>query len=281
MSDLSGKVALRGKVAVITGAGPEKGQGAATAKLLAARGAKVVLGDLDFEASQRCAKEIRESGGDAIAQELDVRAEDQVEAFIATAVNEYGRLDILHSQAADLEILSDPGDPDITLVTAELFRAEFETIVLGAMLACKHAIPAMIANGGGSIICTSSQSGMVGELNLTVYGAAKAAVNQLVRSVSAQWGKEGIRCNAVAPGLVLSAPALALGPELIDQWVRHCDTPYVAEPEDVAEVVAFLASDASRSITGEIIRVDGGFVSHSPMNDEQRSSGIKLPLAHS
>ena len=271
-------LSLSGKVAVITGAGTQRGQGAATARLLAARGAQVVLGDLDFEASRECAADICESGGEAIARQLDVRVESEVAAFGAAALAEYGRLDIEHSQAADLGILSDPGDPDITRVTEELWRTEFETIVLGAMLACKHAIPAMVETGGGSIVCTSSQTSMVGELNLTVYGAAKAAVNQLVRSVSAQWGKEGIRCNAVVPGLVLSEPALNLPPEILDQWVRHCDTPYVAEPEDVAELVAFLASDASRCITGETIRIDGGFMSHSPMIDEQRSSGHHLPM---
>lgn len=264
---------LSGKVAIVTGASDAQGQGAASARILASHGVSVVLADLHDDESEARAEEIRNSGGKAIAVRTDVREEEQVENMVAAAVNNFGQLDILHSQAADLAVLADPGDPAITEITVDLWRSEFETIVLGTMLCCKHAIPAMLAGGGGSIICTSSISGMMGEPNLTIYAAAKAGVNQIVRSVSAQYGKQGIRCNAVAPGLILSAPGLALGEELITQYTRHCDTPTVGNPEDTANLVAFLASDAARYISGEVIRVDGGFTSHSPMLAEQRESG--------
>jgi NAD(P)-dependent dehydrogenase (short-subunit alcohol dehydrogenase family) len=267
---------LTGKVAVITGAGDAKGQGAASARILSEHGAAVVLADVDIDASLARAEEIREAGGDAIAVQTDVREETQVERMVASALREFDRLDILHSQAADLALLGAPGDPAITEMSVTMWRQQFETIVLGTMLSCKHAIPAMLESGGGSIICTTSISGMMGEPNLTVYGAAKSAVNQVVRSVSAQYGKRGIRCNAVAPGLILSAPGLAMGEELIAQYTRHCDTPYVGQPEDTAHLVAFLASDLARYITGEVIRVDGGFNEHSPMLAEQQSQGLML-----
>ena len=132
--------------------------------------------------------------------------------MVARALEEFGRLDVLHSQAADLALLGDPGDPPVTEVTVEGWRNQFETIVLGSLLTCKHAIPAMLETGGGSIVCTSSVSSLGGELALTVYGAAKAAgANQLVRSISTRYRKVGIRCNAIAPGLILSAPGLAIG----------------------------------------------------------------------
>lgn len=274
--DPSEQLDLAGRVAVITGSADALGQGAACARLLSARGAAVVLADIKGADAEARAAELRAEGRDAIATQTDVRDERQVEAMISTAVAEFGRLDILHSQAADLRILGDPGDPMITEMTVELWRSQFETIVLGGMLCCKHAIPAMLEVGGGSIICTTSVSGMTGELHLTVYGAAKAAMNQVVRNVSTQFGKQGIRCNAVAPGLILSAPALDMSEEMIDLFARNCDTPTVGRPEDVAALVAFLASDAARYISGEIIKVDGGFSSHSPIVAEQRASGGAL-----
>lgn len=272
---------LSGRVAIVTGGGsfhndaelPREGSGSAVAAKLALLGAAVVLADMNGEAAERRAARIREQGGRAVAVEVDVREEDQVEAMIARAVEEFGRLDILHNNAHDSYVLWDPGDPQITEFAVSTWHTLFETLVLGAMLGCKHAIPHMVDTGGGSIICTTSISGEMGELNLTVYGAAKAALNQVVRSVSTQWGKKGIRCNAVAPGLVLSPPSLAIGEELIASYAEHSDTPYVGEPEDVAELVAFLASDAARYITGQTIRIDGGLQQHSPLIADSRKSG--------
>ena len=273
---------LHGKVAIVTGAASyhgdddpyRVGQGAATSRTLASLGAAVVLADINGAVAEERAQEIRASGGNAIAVETDVRVEEHVKRMVATAVKEFGRLDILHNNAADLALQWDPGDPAVTEMTVDLWRAQLETLLLGPMLGCKHAIPAMVETGGGSITCTSSISGEMGELNLTAYSVAKAGVNQLVRAVSAQYGKQGIRCNAVAPGLILSSPGLKIGEELIAQYTRHCDTPYVGRPEDTAGVVAFLASDAARYITGQVIRVDGGFTEHSPMVAEARETGL-------
>lgn len=267
---------LSQRVAIITGAADDLGQGAASAKLLADLGAAVVLADIDENGAQARAEEIRRDGHDAIAIRADVRDEQQVAELVRGAVAEFGRLDILHSQAANLAVLADPGDPAMADVTVEGWREQFETIVLGTMLTCKHAIPAMIEAGGGSIICTSSVTGMVGELNLSVYAAAKAAVNQVVRSIATQYGKQGIRANAVAPGLVLSRPGLAMGERLIALYAKHSSTPSVGQPVDIANLVAFLASDEARFITGEVIRADGGWSGHSPLVADQRDSGMML-----
>jgi NAD(P)-dependent dehydrogenase (short-subunit alcohol dehydrogenase family) len=264
---------FEGKVSVITGAAHHLGQGAATAWELSARGSAVVLCDVDGQGVEERASEIRDAGGRALAMQVDVRDELQVKELIARTVKDFGRLDVLHSQAADLRLLADPGDPEITQVTVDLWREEFETIVLGTILACKYAIPAMVESGGGNIVCTTSMSGSMGEPNLTVYGSAKAAVDQLVRSVAAQWGKKGIRCNAVAPGLVLTQAGLGLPLEMISQYERHCSTPTVSNPEDIAKVVAFLASEDSRAINGTTVYADGGFTSHSPMLAEQMAGG--------
>jgi NAD(P)-dependent dehydrogenase (short-subunit alcohol dehydrogenase family) len=273
---------LDGKVAIVTGAASyhgdewldKPGSGSAVAAKLASLGAAVVLADIAGDVAETRADAIRSSGGTAVAVEVDIRDEASVEQMVATTVEQFGRLDVLHNNAYDGLFAFDPGDPEVTDMLVSSWRQGFETLVLGPMLCCKHAIPRMIETGGGSIICTTSISAEMGELNLTIYGAAKAAVNQVVRAVSTQYGKHGVRCNAVAPGLVLSPPALKTGDAVVDLYVRHSDTPYVGQPEDIAEVVAFLASDASRYISGQVIRVDGGFQQHSPLIAESRGTGL-------
>lgn len=257
---------LTGRVAIITGAGHERGQGAATARTLARLGARVVVSDIDGGGAAARAEEIVAAGGDALAVTADVRDEEQVRALVNATVEAFGRIDILHSQAADLRALGDPGDVDVASTTVAMWTLQFQTIALGTLLTCKHVIPHMLRNeDGGSIVCTTSISGQLGEAALTTYGSAKAAVNQLVRSVAAQYGKQGIRCNAVAPGLVLTAPAVDLGPEAIGAYERHGSLTHVAEPQDIANVVAFLASPAARVITGQVIAADSGVTTHTPL----------------
>jgi NAD(P)-dependent dehydrogenase (short-subunit alcohol dehydrogenase family) len=272
-------VDLSGRVAIVTGAASyhgddtlrQPGQGSESAQTLARLGAAVVVADRNGAAAERRAEQIRADGGDALACEADVTDEAQVGRMVQAALDEFGRLDILHNNAADLSVLFDPGDPEITEMSVSTWEILMRNLLLAYMLGCKHAIPAMVRTGGGSIICTSSVSGMVGEPNLTIYAVAKAGINQLVRSVSTQWGKQGIRCNAVAPGLILSPPSLSLGEELIGEYTRQSDTPYVGQPLDTAKVVAFLASDAARFITGQVIPVDGGMIQHSPLVAYQRA----------
>lgn len=122
----------------------------------------------------------------------------------------------------------------------------------------------------GSIINTSSVSGLRAEFNMTAYGVSKAGLAQLSSLVALQWGKHGIRCNAVAPGLVLSPAGLGLPEDVREMYVRHSMTPYVGRPEDIAPVVAFLASDESRYVTGEVIRVDGGIANIIPIVADYR-----------
>jgi NAD(P)-dependent dehydrogenase (short-subunit alcohol dehydrogenase family) len=123
----------------------------------------------------------------------------------------------------------------------------------------------MLETGGGSIINTASISGVGAEVYMTAYPVAKSAVIHLTREVALQYGKQGIRCNAIAPGLVLSPAGAALPDEVKDMYVRHNMTPYVGMPEDIAPLVAFLASDMSRYITGEVIRIDGGVSNTIPI----------------
>ncbi|MBS1845337.1 MAG: SDR family oxidoreductase [Actinobacteria bacterium] len=274
-------ISLEGKVAIVTGGASshgdamweKPGQGSATAHLLAELGASVVVADLDAAGAERRAEEINAAGGEAIGVGVDVREEEQVMTMVAAAIDAYGRLDILHSNAADLAHLYDPGDPEICRFKVESWHVVTETMLLGSMLCCKHAIPAMVETGGGSIVLMTSISAEMGELNLTVYGIAKAGINQLARAVSTQWGKHGVRCNALAPGLVLTPPSLLAGESVAAEYERHSDTPYVGRPADTARVVAFLASDASRYISGQVVRVDGGLAGQSPLVADARETG--------
>jgi NAD(P)-dependent dehydrogenase (short-subunit alcohol dehydrogenase family) len=249
------------KVAIVTGGA--SGIGAATAALMAKLGAAVVIADINQAGALERVGEIESAGGRALAVETDVCEEDQVQRVVAAAVQQFGRLDILHNNAAAIEAVAE--DFEVTTQDLDVWELTLRTNLTGPMLGCKHAIPAMVETGGGSIINTASISGMGAEVYMTAYPVSKAAVIHLTREVALQWDKQGIRCNAVSPGLVLSPAGLGLAVEVRDMYVRHSMTPYVGRPEDIAPVVAFLASDEARYVTGEVVRIDGGLTNTIPI----------------
>ena len=137
----------------------------------------------------------------------------------------------------------------------------------------------MLENGGGSIINTSSGAALLGSLTGTAYASSKAAVNCLTQYVATQYGKRGIRCNAILPGLIMT-PAVEIGmsKESVDMILDHHMTPEAGRPSDIAAMVAFLASDEARYVTGQLIRVDGGITSHAPTYaDSRRAMGLTTP----
>jgi NAD(P)-dependent dehydrogenase (short-subunit alcohol dehydrogenase family) len=254
-------ISLDGKVAIVTGGA--SGIGGASSETLARLGAATVIADLDADAAERRVAAIREAGGTAMAVRTDVADEEQVKAVVAAALAEYGRLDILHNNAAAIGLTR----RDFGLVEGDeaLWEGTFRVNVLGVVSGCRHAIPAMLETGGGAIVNTSSISATYGEDALSAYAASKAAVDQITRSVATQWGKQGIRCNAVAPGLTYSETTVAAVPAaVLDLVVRHASTPYGGQPQDLANAVAFLASDEARYITGQVLNVDGGITSNNP-----------------
>ncbi|MEU6643575.1 SDR family oxidoreductase [Saccharomonospora sp. NPDC046836] len=258
---------LRGKVAVVTGGA--NGIGEAVVRTLASYGTTVVIADKDGPRAAAVAEEVTAEGGTASAIETDVREEAQIVALLRETVERYGRLDILDNNAAALELI--PDDPDVTGSQAAVWLDTMRVNALGPLLACKHAIPLMISSGGGSIVNMGSVSGVAGEANMLAYGMSKAAIMHLTRAVAAQWGKSGIRCNAVAPGLVLTPNTAAAMPEKTQEiYVRHSLTPYVGRPQDIANVVAFLASDESRYVSGHIVYADGGISSSLPILADTR-----------
>jgi NAD(P)-dependent dehydrogenase (short-subunit alcohol dehydrogenase family) len=247
-------VDLDNKVAIVTGGA--SGIGAATAKLMARLGASVVIADIDQTGAEQRVAEIAAEGNRAIAVTTDVCDPVQVENAVATAVASFGRLDILHNNAAGIELVGQ--DPQVVDQDLEIWEKTLRTNLTGPMLGCKYAIPAMIESGGGSIINTASISGLRAEFYMTAYPVSKAGVVQLTQEVALQYGRQGIRCNAIAPGLTLSPAGMGLPTDVRDMYVRHNMVPYVGYPDDIAPVVAFLASDEARYVTGECVTIDGG-----------------------
>jgi len=254
---------LAGKVALVTGAG--SGIGRATAELMASRGASVMVTDLRAETAAATVEEIRKAGGVAESCVCDIHSEDSIKAAIAEAVARLGGLDILHNNAAVMDPAVLGKDAEITAMDADIWDRTMEVNVRGPMLCCKHAIPEMLKRGGGSIINTSSSYGLAAFISLPAYSASKAAINSLTQHVATVYGKQGIRCIAVAPALVLTPATYSVIPApLIEINVEGASTPFLGGPMDIAQAVAFFASDDARFISGHILPVDGGTLAMQP-----------------
>jgi NAD(P)-dependent dehydrogenase (short-subunit alcohol dehydrogenase family) len=262
---------LEGRVAVITGGG--SGIGEASALRLAAHGAAVSVVDISEDNAVRVADFITSQGGRALAIHADVSEEAQWPAIIGRTVDEWGRLDVLHNNAALVRHDIFVRDGTVTEMDVEVWEAVMAVNLRGPMLGTKHAVPAMIAGGGGSIINMSSGSSRLGDTERSAYGASKAGVNALTLYTSTQYGLDGIRANAILPGLVLTPAAAS---NLADGFRKIIEsnllTPYVGVPGDVANLVAFLASDESRYITGQLIPINGGMSSHQPTLGQRRAA---------
>jgi NAD(P)-dependent dehydrogenase (short-subunit alcohol dehydrogenase family) len=253
---------LEGKVAIVTGAA--RGIGAACAAELARRGAAVVVADLDADGAANQADQIGGDGGRAIGIGVDVADETSMAAMVAATLDTFGGLDILHSNAAATG--ASVNDRDITEMPVEVWDLTMAVNLRGVFLGAKHAIPRMLERGGGVIVNTSSGAGTLAEPVRLAYGASKAGIDSLTRGIAVQYGKRNIRCVAVAPGITLGPEALAAleGTAWLDVMARHHLTPRLGTPDDIAQLVAFLASDDARFITGSVHAIDGGITAPVP-----------------
>lgn len=244
------------KVVLITGAG--SGIGRATALLFAKEGAKVVVTDVDASKAEETRSQIEQDGGTAIAITLDVSQEMQVAGAIATTIETFGCIDILHNNAG-ISVLK----PITETTEADLDRL-IGINLKGVVFGCKHTIPAMRDQGGGVIINTASELAIVGQPLYSAYCATKGAILSLTRALAAEWAEQGIRINAVCPGPIQTPMLqaefdLAADPEDEQKAaVRSIPAGRLGRPEDIARVVLFLASDDAQFMHGAAVVADGG-----------------------
>jgi len=255
---------LANKIAIVTGAA--SGIGLATAKILAREGAAVVVADFNEAGAQNVAEEINAAGGKAIATMLDATNVDSVRALMELTKTKFGALHILHNNVGATDVTKDLNVVDLDLDT---WDRTFDICLKSVVMGCKFGIPLMLESGGGSIINTASLAGVAGDKSLTAYGVAKTGVMSLTKYVATQFGDKNIRCNAIAPGVIITPAVEKLMPQLvIAAFEKHTLVPRLGKPEDIGEMVAFLASDAAGYITGQTIQIDGGLVTHLPNSAE-------------
>ena len=251
---------LEGKIAIITGAA--SGIGKATAQRVAAEGARTVIADLNAAGAKEVADAIAAAGGEAIAVTVDMGDNDAVRAMVQAAVTAYGGLDILHNNAA-ATALAATRDLPVSAADPAVWDTTMQVNLRGTLVAIQAAVPHMIARGGGSVINTASGAALAGDLGHPAYGASKAALITLTEYVATEFGKQGVRCNAISPGFIL-IPGKPGREAVAATMLRHSLTPRLGTPEDIAALVVFLASDESAFITGQNICVDGGMRAHQP-----------------
>lgn len=252
---------LDGRVALVTGAG--SGIGAASAAALAEAGAAVAVTDVDLPSAEKVAADIAERGQRAIALRLDVAREPQWRDAVATTVARLGTVTVLHSNAALTSLADYAADLGVTELSVEVFDRVIAVNLRGGVLGCKHVLPGMLAAGGGSIVLTSSVKGSTGSAHRTAYSISKAGLDALARAVATGYGKGGVRCNAIAPGIVateaIDAMPAAQRAALEDAHL----TPALGTAADIADAVVFLASGRAAFITGQVLSVDGGLGAHT------------------
>jgi NAD(P)-dependent dehydrogenase (short-subunit alcohol dehydrogenase family) len=252
---------LAGKVAIVTGGAG--GIGAATAHELAREGAAVAVVDIDEAKAAGVADEIRQTGARAIALGGDIAEEDAAQHVVRSTVAEFGRIDVLHNNAAltASDFLS--RDTTVSEMPLDVWQRSLDVNLGSQLLMCKHTVPEMRKNGGGSIINMSSGAALSGDRTRLAYGVSKSGVHTLTMYVATSEGKRGVRANTVVPGLILTDAVRAhLSEDTIHGLGRATLTPYLGQPHDVANLVVFLASEQSRYITGQMIAIDGGMSAH-------------------
>jgi NAD(P)-dependent dehydrogenase (short-subunit alcohol dehydrogenase family) len=242
--------ALEGKVAIITGGGA--GIGRAAAILFAAEGARVVVADHKPDLGAGTAATIAAQGGTALALDVDVSQPDQVERMVGTALERFGRVDVLYNNAGG----ATARDGKVTDLPLDEFWRTIGVDLFGTVLGCRFVLPPMAANGGGSIINTTSIRALVGTAGADAYTAAKGGVLALTRALALQWAEHGIRVNAIAPGVILSERVRAMLSD--DDPLLGKSLLGPSEPMDVAQMALYLASDAARRVTGAILPMDSG-----------------------
>jgi NAD(P)-dependent dehydrogenase (short-subunit alcohol dehydrogenase family) len=244
---------LKDRVAIVTGAG--RGIGRGIARAFAREGARVALCDVRADSVSKAAAEIGDAGGEALAFQMDVTRQEQIQRVVGQILRRWGRIDILVNNAGIYEVLP----------FEEITEAQWDWLLAvnlkGAFLCCQAVIPAMKRQGSGRIVNIASSAGKAGgTLAGAHYSVSKAGVICLAKQLARELGPDGITVNAVAPGRIDTPMIHAVSDEENEDFVRRTPLGRLGRPEDVANAVLFLASDEAGFITGEIVDVNGGLL---------------------
>ena len=245
---------LKGKVALVTGAGSQIGFGKGIVLTLAKEGCDIIVGDIDLKGAEQTAAEVKALGRKAIALKADVTSSAEVNDMVKAALAQFGRIDILVNNAG----IGTPPKPFV-----ESTEAEWDlgiNINLRAVMNCTKAVlPHMISRKSGKIVSMSSVAGLAGTPTGTIYGAAKAGVVNFTAGLALEVAESGINVNCIAPGLGATGfhPASGFPPEYIENVKKMAAAGKTTTPEEIGNTVAFLVSDVSKRITGQCLRVSG------------------------
>ena len=247
---------LDGKVALVTGAAGVIG--ADSARALAEEGSRVVLTDVNAERLEAAVAPLTAAGHEVVGTVADLTDSSSVAELVRSAVGSYGAVDILDNNAGATHLSGQ--DADLLSISPELWAESTAINLTAPMLLCRNVIPLMIERGGGAIDNISSGQSLGGDDRNTAYAAGKGGLNSLTRHLAVQYGPKGVRVNAIAPGLIVSEENEANFPDAYrDMFVGNLSVQRLGKPEDISNVVVFLASDRSSYINGQILSVDGGF----------------------
>ena len=251
---------LDGRVAIVTGGAG--GIGEATCRVLTNAGARVVVADVNLEGATRVADAI---GDRATAVHLDLASPDSIRDVIDGVMSSHGRIDLLDNNAAFVDEKIFGRDGQVADTDPAVLDAIYQVNLRGTTLASKHAIPHMIAGGGGVIVNIATAAAVLSDTTHSAYAMTKAGVIALTQAIATHYGKDRIRSVAISPGMIENQRLRLNQPtEKINALIEHHLTPYAGEPNDIAYLVAFLASDAAKYITGINILCDGGLTAHQP-----------------
>ena len=261
---------LSGKVAIVTGS--TSGIGIGIAKVYAKEGAQVIICGRREARGQEVVDEIVAEGGKASYHFMDITQAESIEALMADTAKEFGKIDILVNNAANVALK----DGRVDELTLEMFDDIVQSDLRGTFYAIKCALPFMLENGGGSIVNIGSMASCGGDLGSTAYACAKAGVDILTQYTAQQYGKQGIRCNCIRPGLIVTPQNEAKVPQALkDIFMGSIMVNRYGCPEDIAHAAVYFGSDESAYVTGQIINVDGGMNSHAPTVAQFREMGSR------
>jgi NAD(P)-dependent dehydrogenase (short-subunit alcohol dehydrogenase family) len=247
---------MESKVGLVTGGG--SGIGRATALAFVRKGAKVVVADVAVNDGEETVRLIKESGGNAIFLKCDISKAAEVEAMVNKAVGTYGRLDYAFNNAGILGIMS-----AIVDYPEEIWNKVLSTNLTGVWLCMKYEIPQMLRQGGGAIVNTASVQGFVGGPGFSAYNASKHGVIGITKTVALEYAKAGIRVNAVCPGVIetpMNERIESEHPEMRSLLLERHPVGRFGMPNEVAEAVVWLCSEAASFVTGHALVIDGGFI---------------------